>query len=61
LLLCFSRKRPAHATRHDIPTAGVRLHAAYAASLQITTEHSPPSSMLGPDVVTGRATDKIRK
>ncbi|SHN26627.1 polar amino acid transport system substrate-binding protein [Duganella sacchari] len=38
------------------------LHAAYAASLQITTEHSPPSSMLGPDgVVTGRATDKIRE
>ncbi|MYM29957.1 transporter substrate-binding domain-containing protein [Duganella sp. CY15W] len=38
------------------------LHAACAASLQITTEHSPPSSMLGTDgVVTGRTTDKIRE
>jgi polar amino acid transport system substrate-binding protein len=36
--------------------------AAVAASLNITTEHSPPSSMRGADgVITGRATDKIRE
>jgi len=29
--------------------------------LTITTEHSPPSSMLGPDGVTGRETDKVRE
>lgn len=34
---------------------------AAAASLRITTEHMPPSSMRGADgVITGRATDKIR-
>jgi polar amino acid transport system substrate-binding protein len=32
-----------------------------AAPLSITTEHSPPSSMLGADGVTGRETDKIRE
>jgi polar amino acid transport system substrate-binding protein len=33
-----------------------------AAPLQITTEHSPPSSMRGADgVITGRATDKVRE
>jgi polar amino acid transport system substrate-binding protein len=36
--------------------------ALAAAPLQITTEHSPPSSMRGEDgVITGRATDKIRE
>ncbi|NGZ82762.1 substrate-binding periplasmic protein [Duganella aceris] len=35
--------------------------AGTAAPLSITTEHSPPSSMLGPDGVTGRETDKIRE
>lgn len=39
------------------------LHAAVtAASLHITTEHSPPSSMRGEDgAITGRATDKVRE
>jgi len=36
--------------------------AATAAPLQITTEHSPPSSMRSEDgVIIGRATDKIRE
>jgi polar amino acid transport system substrate-binding protein len=37
------------------------LGQAIAVPLSITTEHSPPSSMLGADGVTGRETDKIRE
>ncbi|MTV40230.1 substrate-binding periplasmic protein [Duganella radicis] len=38
------------------------VRAAGAASLHITTEHLPPSSMAGADgVITGRATEKIRE
>ena len=36
-------------------------HAALAAPLLITTENSPPSSMLAGDQVVGRETDKIRE
>jgi polar amino acid transport system substrate-binding protein len=42
--------------------AGANVGAAVStAPLIITTEHSPPSSMQGPDGVTGRETDKVRE
>jgi polar amino acid transport system substrate-binding protein len=41
--------------------AGPALCSAPGAPLTITTEQTPPASMLGPDGVTGRETDKVRE